>query len=33
MLEIIHFDVRGPMRTTSIGKAKYFVTFIDDSTR
>lgn len=33
MLEIIHSDVCGPMRTTSIGKAKYFVTFIDDSTR
>lgn len=27
---IVHSDVCGPMKTTSIGKAKYFVTFIDD---
>jgi len=27
-LEIEHFDVCGLMRTTSIGGARYFVTFI-----
>lgn len=30
ILEIVHSDVCGPMRTESHGKAKYFVTFIDD---
>lgn len=29
-LEIVHSDVCGPMRTTSIGGARYFATFIDD---
>ena len=29
-LEIIYFDVCGPIRTTFIGSARYFVTFIDD---
>ena len=32
-LEIVHSDVCGPMRTTSIGGSRYFVTFIDDFTR
>jgi transposase InsO family protein len=32
-LEIVHSDVCGPMRTTSMGGAKYFVTFIDDFSR
>ncbi len=32
-LEIVHSDVCGPMRTTSVGGAKYFVTFIDDFSR
>ena len=32
-LEIVHFDVCGPMKTTSMGAAKYFVTFIDDFSR
>ena len=32
-LEIVHSDVCGPMRTTSIGGARYFVTFIDDLSR
>jgi len=32
-LEIVHTDLCGPMRTTSMGGAKYFVTFIDDCTR
>ena len=30
LLELIHSNVNGPMRTTSHGGAKYFVTFIDD---
>src|SRR4051794_30491239 len=33
VLEIIHSDVCGPMSQTSIGGARYFVTFIDDKTR
>lgn len=33
LLEIIHSDVCGPMRTESNGKAKYFVEFIDDYSR
>jgi len=33
VLEIIHSDVCGPMRHESIGKATYFATFIDESTR
>jgi len=32
-LEIVHSDVCGPMRTASMGGAKYFVTFIDDFSR
>ena len=32
-LEIVHSDVCGPMRTTSMGGAKYFVTFIDNFSR
>lgn len=33
ILEIIHSDVNGPMETQSIGKAKYFLTFVDDYSR
>ena len=33
LLELVHFDVCGPMKTTSIGAAKYFVTFNDDFSR
>ena len=32
-LQLVHSDVCGPMQTQSIGRAKYFVTFIDDYTR
>jgi len=32
-LNIIHSDVVGPMRVKSFGGARFFVTFIDDSTR
>ncbi|CAH2099085.1 unnamed protein product [Euphydryas editha] len=30
LLETVHSDICGPMETTSIGGAKYFITFIDD---
>ncbi len=33
LLEIIHTDVCGPMRTTSHCGARYFLTFIDDFSR
>lgn len=33
VLKIIHSDLVGPFRTRTLGGAKYFVTFIDDSTR
>ncbi|KAK2578748.1 hypothetical protein KPH14_012274 [Odynerus spinipes] len=33
LLEIIHSDVCGPMKTILNGRAKYFVTFIDDHSR
>jgi transposase InsO family protein len=32
-LKIVHSDVCGPMRTTSLGGARYFVTYIDDFSR
>lgn len=32
-LELIHSDVCGPMEVSSLGGARYFVTFIDDFTR
>jgi transposase InsO family protein len=32
-LEIVHSDVCDPMRTTSLGGARYFVTYIDDFSR
>lgn len=31
--DIIHTDVCGPMRTTSLGGAKYYVEFIDDRSK
>src|SRR5579871_5530464 len=33
VLELIHTDICGPMKTTSIGNAKYFMLFIDDYSR
>lgn len=33
ILEIVHFDVWGLAKTTSMGGCKYYVTFIDDHTR
>jgi IS30 family transposase len=33
LLELVHSDVCGPMKTTSRGGARYFVTFIDDFSR
>lgn len=33
LLEVIHSDICGPMETTSLGGAKYFLTFIDDYSR
>jgi hypothetical protein len=33
LLEIVHTDVCGPMRTTLHGGARYFLTFIDDFSR
>ncbi|TPX52862.1 hypothetical protein PhCBS80983_g06433, partial [Powellomyces hirtus] len=30
VLELVHSDVCGPMRTLTIGRARYFVLFIDD---
>lgn len=32
-LELIHSDLCGPMETTSMGGARYFITFIDDYSR
>ena len=32
-LDLIHSDVCDPMRIESIGKAKYFIEFIDDYSR
>ena len=33
LLQIVHSDVCGPMKTQSIGGSRYFVTFIDDMSR
>jgi hypothetical protein len=33
LLELVHSDVCGPMKTTSRGGARYFFTFIDDFSR
>eukprot|EP01018_Ginkgo_biloba_P003117 Gb_13352 [translate_table: standard] len=32
-LELVHTDLCGPMRTLTMGKVRYFMTFIDDYTR
>ena len=29
-LEIVHYDICGPMQTSSIGGCNYFIAFIDD---
>lgn len=31
LLELVHSDLCGPMKTRNLGGAFYFVTFIDDS--
>jgi hypothetical protein len=33
VLQLVHSDLCGPMETASVGKNKYFMTFIDDYTR
>ena len=33
LLEVVHSDVCGPMRTSTFGGMKYFVTFVDDKSR
>src|SRR5579871_6871456 len=33
ILKLIHTDIYGPMKTTSIGNVKYFMLFIDDYSR
>jgi len=33
LLELVHSNVCGPMKTTSRGGARYFVTFINDFSR
>ena len=33
ILDVIHSDVWGPAKTTSVGGSRYYVTFIDDHTR
>lgn len=33
LLELIHCDLCGPMKTESFGKSLYFITFIDDRSR
>ena len=32
-LELVHTDVYGPTIVASLGESRYYVTFIDDSTR
>ena len=32
-LELVHTDVWGPTLVKSVGNSRYYVTFIDDSTR
>lgn len=32
-LELVYFDVYGPLEVESLGEAKYFLTFIDDASR
>lgn len=32
-LQLVHYDICGPMQTQSLGKNSYFLTFIDDFSR
>ena len=32
-LELVYYDVCGPMEVDSLSRSKYFVTFIDDASR
>lgn len=32
-MELVYFDVCGPMKVKSLGGASYFVIFIDDASR
>ena len=33
MLDLVYYDVCGPMRTKTLGGSLYFVTFVDDYSR
>lgn len=33
VLELVYSDVCGPIEVNSLGGSRYFVTFIDDTTR
>ena len=33
VLDLVHLDVCGPMKTRSFGGTSYFVTFVDDHSR
>ena len=33
VLDVVHTDVWGPAKTTSMGGSKFYVTFTDDHTR
>lgn len=32
-LKLVHSDVAGPMKAESLGRTRYFITFIDDYSR
>ena len=32
-LELVHIDLWGPFPVTSLGGSRYYITFIDDSSR
>jgi hypothetical protein len=33
LLELVHTDIYGPIKPSSIGEYRYFITFIDDFSR